>query len=33
MNENDQCVECGESEVYLVDGEICQDCYLALYAF
>jgi NMD protein affecting ribosome stability and mRNA decay len=31
MNENEQCVECGETEVYLIDGEVCQDCDDALY--
>ena len=31
MNENEQCVECGETEVYLIDGAICQDCDDALY--
>ena len=31
MNEEKKCVECGESEVYLIDNEICQDCDDALY--
>ena len=31
MNENEQCVECDRDDVYLIDGEICQDCDEALY--
>ena len=31
MNETKQCVECGETEVYLIDDEVCQDCEEALY--
>lgn len=31
MNEKDQCVECDRDDVYLIDGEICQDCDEALY--
>ena len=31
QNENEQCVECGETEVYLIDGEICQNCDEDLY--